>query len=156
MSDLVLPTDWAAYVFGRHDVTPYPDGPGVPQGDHVLAGPNFVATFVGGLEVDTTPAPTWRTYGDYHSTHLDILLGRPEADSPPWLSAAHLREATLQPRQSGTTWGIVPLSYFASVTLPTDFSADDPRGGSLAGVERDRGQGGVRLSFGRLRSHFVQ
>jgi hypothetical protein len=125
LSDLTLPTDWAAVVFGRHDVTPYPHPAGAPPGAVELAGPGFVATIVGARQVDTTPAPTWQTSGDYHSSHLDIVLGKTQPDSPAWLTPAHLRETALQPGAQGVIHGIVPLSWLSSVVLPTDFTADE-------------------------------
>jgi hypothetical protein len=144
MSDpsLAAPADWAAIVFGQRDVTAYPDGSGigVPPGDHVLVGPGFVASFVGGREIDTTPAPTWRTVGDYHDTRIELVLGRPQADSPAWLAASHLREGALQPGESGVVSGVIPLAWLSAVVLPTDFSATELAAQALIATALNSGQ----------------
>jgi hypothetical protein len=145
MSDpsLAAPADWAAIVFGQRDVTAYPDGSGmgIPPGDHVLVGPGFVPTFVGGRE----------TVGDYHESRIEIVLGRPQADSPAWLAASHLRERALQPGESGVVSGVIPLSWLSAVVLPTDFSATELAAQALITTAFNSGQRieAIRESSGR-------
>lgn len=110
-----FPVDWTAAVFGRYDLRA-----------RACDCPVVHNVLVDGARKDVfPPPPIWRTRGDYYDTHIDIVLGNRQADSPSWLTAAYLRAAALQPGDPGVVPGVVPLGWLSGVAVPTDFTSQE-------------------------------
>jgi hypothetical protein len=120
--DIELPFDWCRKIFGRHNAIVLPEAPGGIGLEECAEGPPFRVGFVDGHEIDVTPAPIWVTNETYLASHIDIVLGRPQPDSPTWLTAAYIRECALQPGNVGISAGVVPIGYLDAIVVPTDFN----------------------------------
>ena len=116
------PVDWTAIVFGSYDLR-----------SHACD-----CSFVHNVPIDGVlkdvypPPPIWRTLGDRYRTYLDIALGRPEPDSPSYLTARNLRDWTPFAERPGVASGVVPLSYLSAISIPGDFTADESLAQSVA------------------------